>query len=143
MKHNSVLVYEDFFMTKEDGRTPEIPLYVDETQTAGYEIDIRAKHFHAAHIVLPLYPGVHSELIVYMMPKLHIQTQPMLQSLHKLHEKNKPSFSFEAFLYALRYLNPTLPAELLRQRAEDIWMQLSRETNPAFLPPWLLSLIHI
>lgn len=138
MKHNSVLVYEDFFMTKEDGRTPEIPLYVDETQTAGYEIDIRAKHFHAAHIVLPLYPGVHSELIVYMMPKLHIQTQPMLQSLHKLHEKNKPSFSFEAFLYALRYLNPTLPAELLRQRAEDIWMQLSRETNPAFLPPWLL-----
>ena len=37
-----------------------------------------------------------------MMPKLHIQTQPMLQSLHKLHEKNKPSFSFEAFLYALR-----------------------------------------
>ena len=57
MKHNSVLVYEDFFMTKEDGRTPEIPLYVDETQTAGYEIDIRAKHFHAAHIVLPLYPG--------------------------------------------------------------------------------------
>ena len=138
MKHNSVLVYEDFFMTGEDGKTPEIPLYVDETQTAGYEIDIRAKHFHAAHIVLPLYPGVHSELIVYMMPKLHIQTQPMLQSLHKLHEKNKPSFSFEAFLYSLRYLNPTLPAEMLRQRAEEIWIQLSRETSPAFLPPWLL-----
>ena len=138
MKHNSVLVYEDFFMTKEDGRTPEIPLYVDETQTAGYEIDIRAKHFHAVHIVLPLYPGVHSELIVFMIPELHMHTQPQLPPPYKLHEKNKPAFSFEAFLYSLRYLNPTLPAEMLRQRAEEIWIQLSRETSPAFLPPWLL-----
>lgn len=136
MKHNSVLVYEDFFMTGEDGKTPEIPLYVDETQTAGYEIDIRAKHFHAVHIVLPLYPGVHSELIVFMIPELHMHTQ--LQLPYKLHEKNKPAFSFEAFLYSLRYLNPTLPAEMLRQRAEEIWIQLSRETSSAFLPPWLL-----
>ncbi|MFQ7536241.1 MAG: hypothetical protein ACLRL6_02120 [Clostridium sp.] len=79
-------------MTKEDGRTADIPLYVDESQIAGYEIDIRAKHFCSRHVVLPLYPGVHSELIVYMMPKLHIQTQPMLQSLHKLHEKTNRRF---------------------------------------------------
>lgn len=138
MKHGSVLIYEDFFMTKDDGKTPEIPLYVDESQTAGYEIDIRAKHFNSTHIVLPLYPGVHSELIICMIPNLCTQRKPMLPTSCELRENSRSSCSFEAYLYSLRYLNPTLPTELLRLRAEDIWMQLSKEIQPAVMPPWLL-----
>ncbi len=125
-------------MTKEDGRTADIPLYVDESQIAGYEIDIRAKHFCSRHVVLPLYPGVHSDLLVCMLPEAKTPCKAIAPVCCKLHESRTSAVSLDAFLYALRYLNPTLPAELLRRRAEDIWKQLSKETGQDPMPSCLL-----
>lgn len=128
-KKASILIYENFFLTSDDGKSQNIALYVEENGTQTYEIMIQDPCFVPIHIICSLYAKIHSKLIINLIPIL-----PNFKETFISETVMYPSFDY--LLYAMQNISPTLTMNEFHQLADDIYNQSN--TKPVSYNNWIL-----